>query len=67
LARLCEARPDTTVITLLAETSLRSQVHVILSEAVAAVARDALPETLRKVFERPSPVRAGCPWRSSAR
>jgi DNA-binding NarL/FixJ family response regulator len=51
LARLREARPDTTVIAVLADASLYSHVHAILSGAVAAVPRDALPETLRKVFE----------------
>jgi DNA-binding NarL/FixJ family response regulator len=51
LARLRETRPDTTVIAVLADASLHSHVHAILSGAVAAVSRDALPETLRKVFE----------------
>jgi DNA-binding NarL/FixJ family response regulator len=51
LTRLREARPDTTVIAVLADASLHSQVHAILSGAVAAVPRDALPETLCKVFE----------------
>jgi DNA-binding NarL/FixJ family response regulator len=51
LTQLSEVRPDTTVIAVLADTSLRSQVHAIRGGAVAAVPRDAMPETLRKVFE----------------
>jgi DNA-binding NarL/FixJ family response regulator len=51
LTRLCETRSDTMVIAVLADKSTRSHVQAILSGAVAAVARDALPETVRTVFE----------------
>jgi DNA-binding NarL/FixJ family response regulator len=51
LARLLEARADTMVIAVLADASTRSHVQAILGGAVAAVSRDALPETVRKVFE----------------
>jgi DNA-binding NarL/FixJ family response regulator len=51
LDRLREARADMVVIAILADTSIRNHVQAILGGAVAAVARDALPETLRKVLE----------------
>jgi DNA-binding NarL/FixJ family response regulator len=51
LARLREARPDTMVIAVLADSSIRSHVQAILGGAIAAVTRDALPETVRKVFD----------------
>jgi DNA-binding NarL/FixJ family response regulator len=51
LSRLHEARADITVIAVLADLSTRSYVQAILGGAVVAVPRDALPETLRKVFE----------------
>jgi DNA-binding NarL/FixJ family response regulator len=51
LTRLRETRSDTMVIAVLADTSTRSHVQAILGGAVTAVARDALPETVRKVFE----------------
>ena len=51
LARLREARADTMVIAVLADLSVRSHVQAIFGGAVAAVARDALPETMRTIFE----------------
>jgi len=51
LARLRQAGADTLLIAVLPETSIRSHVQAILAGAVAAVARDAPPETVRKVFE----------------
>jgi DNA-binding NarL/FixJ family response regulator len=51
LTRLRETRDDTMVIAVLADRSTRSHVQAILGGAVAAVARDALPETVREVFE----------------
>jgi DNA-binding NarL/FixJ family response regulator len=51
LARLREARADTMVIAVLGDASTRSHVQAILGGAIAAVARDALPETVRKVFD----------------
>jgi DNA-binding NarL/FixJ family response regulator len=51
LARLHEIRADTVVIAVLPDTSTRNQVQAILDGAVAAVARDALPETMRRVFD----------------
>jgi DNA-binding NarL/FixJ family response regulator len=51
LEQLHETRADTVVIAVLADTSIRNHVQAILGGAVAVVARDALPETLRKVFE----------------
>jgi DNA-binding NarL/FixJ family response regulator len=50
LARLREARADTMVIAVLADASTRSHVQAILGGAIAAVTRDALPDTVRKVF-----------------
>ena len=51
LARLRETRADTMVIAVLADSSTRSHIQAILGGAIAAVARDALPETVRKVFD----------------
>ena len=51
LTRLRETRADTMVIAVLADTSTRSHVQAILGGAVAAVARDALPGTVRKVVD----------------
>jgi DNA-binding NarL/FixJ family response regulator len=51
LTRLRETRADTMVIAVLADTSTRNHVQALLGGAVAVVARDALPETVRKVFE----------------
>jgi DNA-binding NarL/FixJ family response regulator len=51
LARLREARADTMVIAVLADPSTRSHVQAIIGGAIAAVTRDALPETVRKVFD----------------
>jgi DNA-binding NarL/FixJ family response regulator len=51
LARLREARADTMVIALLADASTTSHVQAILGGAIAAITRDALPETVRKVFD----------------
>src|SRR6266508_388413 len=51
LERLREARADTVVIAILDDTSVRNHVQAILSGAVAVVPRDALPDTLRMVFE----------------
>lgn len=51
LARLREARADTMVIALLADASTRSHVQAILGGAIAAITRDALPETVRDVFD----------------
>jgi DNA-binding NarL/FixJ family response regulator len=51
LARLREARADTMVIAVLADASTRSHVQAILGGAIAAVTRDALPDTVRKVFD----------------
>ena len=51
LARLREARADTMVIAVLADASTRSHLQAILGGAIAAVTRDALPETVRKVFD----------------
>lgn len=50
LARLREARADTMVIAVLADASTRSHVQAIRGGAVAAVTRDAPPDTMRKVF-----------------
>ena len=50
LARLREARADTMVIAVLADASTRSHVQAILGGAIAAVTRDALPDTMRQVF-----------------
>jgi DNA-binding NarL/FixJ family response regulator len=51
LTRLRETRSDTMVIAVLADMSTRSHVQAILGGAIAVVARDALPETVRTVFE----------------
>ncbi len=51
LERLREARADTVVIAILDDTSVRNHVQAILGGAVAVVPRDALPDTLRMVFE----------------
>jgi DNA-binding NarL/FixJ family response regulator len=51
LARMREARADTMVIAVLSDASTRSHVEAILGGAIAAVTRDALPETVRKVFD----------------
>jgi DNA-binding NarL/FixJ family response regulator len=51
LARLREARADTMVIAVLADASTSSHVQAILGGAIAAITRDALPETVRKVFD----------------
>jgi DNA-binding NarL/FixJ family response regulator len=51
LARLRETRADTMVIAVLADASTRSQMQAILGGAIAAVGRDAVPETVRKVFD----------------
>jgi DNA-binding NarL/FixJ family response regulator len=51
LARLREARADIMVIAVLADASTRSHVQAILGGAIAAVTRDALPDTVRKVFD----------------
>ena len=51
LARLRETRADTMVIAVLADASTRGQMHAILGGAIAAVGRDATPETVRKVFD----------------
>jgi DNA-binding NarL/FixJ family response regulator len=51
LARLRETRADTLVIAVVADTSIRGHVQAILGGAVAVVARNALPETVRGVFE----------------
>jgi DNA-binding NarL/FixJ family response regulator len=50
LARLREARADTMVIAVLADASTRSHVQAIRGGAIAAVTRDAPPDTMRKVF-----------------
>jgi DNA-binding NarL/FixJ family response regulator len=51
LARLRQARSDTLLIAVLPETSIRSHVQAILGGAVAAMARDAPPKTVRKVLK----------------
>jgi DNA-binding NarL/FixJ family response regulator len=51
LARLRETRADTLVIAVVADTSTRGHVQAILGGAVAVVPRNALPETVRRVFE----------------
>jgi DNA-binding NarL/FixJ family response regulator len=51
LARLHEIRDDTMVIAVLPDRSTRNHVQAIIDGAVAAVARDALPETMRRVFD----------------
>jgi DNA-binding NarL/FixJ family response regulator len=51
LARLHEIRDDTMVIAVLPDTSTRNHVQAIVDGAVAAVARDAVPETMRRVFD----------------
>jgi DNA-binding NarL/FixJ family response regulator len=50
LVRLREARADTMVIAVLADASTRSHVQAIRGGAIAAVTRDAPPDTMRKVF-----------------
>jgi len=51
LARLREARADTMVIAVLPDASTRGHVQAVLGGAIAAVTRDALPETVRNVFD----------------
>jgi DNA-binding NarL/FixJ family response regulator len=51
LARLHEIRNDTMVIAVLPDRSTRNHVQAIIDGAVAAVARDAVPETMRRVFD----------------
>jgi DNA-binding NarL/FixJ family response regulator len=51
LGRLREARADTLVIAVLGDASTRSYLQAILGGAITAVSRDALPETMRKVFD----------------
>jgi DNA-binding NarL/FixJ family response regulator len=51
LARLREARADTIVIAVLADANTSRYVQAILGGAIAAITRDALPETVRKVFD----------------
>jgi DNA-binding NarL/FixJ family response regulator len=51
LARLREARADTMVIAVLADAKTSSHVQAILGGAIAAITRDALPQTVRKVFD----------------
>jgi DNA-binding NarL/FixJ family response regulator len=51
LARLRETRADTMVIAVLSDASIQSHIQAILGGAVAAMTRDALPETVRKVFD----------------
>jgi DNA-binding NarL/FixJ family response regulator len=50
LARLREERADTMVIAVLADAKTSSHIEAILGGAIAAITRDALPETVRKVF-----------------
>ncbi len=51
LAELHQARTDLLVIAILVDASVHSHVRAILTGAVAAVPRDAPPESLRQVFE----------------
>jgi DNA-binding NarL/FixJ family response regulator len=51
LATLCTKRTDLVVIAVLTEPSTQAYVRAIMAGATAAVPRDAVPSTIRQIFE----------------